>query len=162
MFWIQNFEPDSSSHLNNVHSESEVPQKHQKRIRRHNVPLRIETLWDTVDSASLTHCYLPNNDQNCSFYDFTYKMTIHAQMTIVVACWFLAVQNSSIGDLVTHSVTHSVTQSVSHVYFCHTKSNPKDLLPLRHLIRMLRRHDLTDWVSDWVSDKVTYWAVLDS
>ena len=30
---------------------------------------------------------------------------------------FLAVQNSSIGDL----VTNSLTQSVSNVYFCHTK-----------------------------------------
>ena len=47
---------------------------------------------------------------------------------------FLAVQNSSIGDLVTHSLTH--------FYFCHTKSNPRDLLPLRHLIRVMRRHDM--------------------
>ena len=51
---------------------------------------------------------------------------------------FLAVQNSSIGDL----VTHSLCQSVTHFYFCHTKSNPRDLLPLRHLIRVMRRHDL--------------------
>ena len=53
-------------------------------------------------------------------------------------CSFLAVQNSSIGDLVTHSLSHSL----SHVYFCHTKSNPRRLLPLRHLIRVLRRQFL--------------------
>ena len=51
---------------------------------------------------------------------------------------FLAVHNSSIGDLVTQSVTHS-----QYFYFCHTKSNPKDLRPLRHLISVMRRHDLT-------------------
>ena len=39
---------------------------------------------------------------------------------------------------------HSLTDSVSHIFFCHTKSNPKDLLSLRHLIRVLRRHDLTE------------------
>ena len=53
---------------------------------------------------------------------------------------FLAVQTSSIGDL----VTHSLTDWVSNVYFCHTKTNPRDLLPLRHLIRLMRRHDLSE------------------
>ena len=57
---------------------------------------------------------------------------------------FLAVQNSSIGDLVTHWVTHWLSHSLTDFYFCHTKSNPRDLLPLRHLIRVLRRHDLTE------------------
>ena len=50
--------------------------------------------------------------------------------------WFLAVQNSSIGDLVTQSLTHS-----GCFYFWHTKSNPGDLWPLKHLIREMRRHD---------------------
>ena len=54
--------------------------------------------------------------------------------------WFLAVQNSSIVDLVTHWVTDWLT----HFYFCHTKSNPRDLRPLRHLISVMRRHDLTE------------------
>ena len=40
-------------------------------------------------------------------------------------------------------VTNSLTDWVSHFYFCHTKSNPRDLRPLRHLIRVMRRHDLT-------------------
>ena len=56
---------------------------------------------------------------------------------------FLAVQNSSIGDLVTHSMTHSLTDS-GYFYFWHTKSNPRDLWVLRHLIRVMRRHDLTE------------------
>ena len=39
---------------------------------------------------------------------------------------------------------HSLTHSVTNFYFCHTKSNPRDLLPLRHLIRVMRRHDLSE------------------
>ena len=66
----------------------------------------------------------------CRFLLFFYMLKIP----------FLAVQNSSIGDLVTHWLTHSVR----YFYFCHTKSNPRDLLPLRHLIRVMRRHDLTE------------------
>ena len=54
--------------------------------------------------------------------------------------WFLAVQNSSIGDLVTDSLTKDFTN-------WHTKSNPRshprDLWPLRHLFRVMRRHDMT-------------------
>ena len=48
---------------------------------------------------------------------------------------FLAVQNSSIGDLVTHQLTHFTDW--------YTKSNPRDLWPLRHLIGVIRRHELT-------------------
>ena len=43
-----------------------------------------------------------------------------------------------------HSLTDSLSQSLTHFYFCHTKSNPRALLPLRHLIRVMRRHDLTE------------------
>ena len=43
----------------------------------------------------------------------------------------------------TLSLTQSVTQSVTDFYFCNKKSNPRDLWPLRHLIRVMRRHDLT-------------------
>ena len=57
---------------------------------------------------------------------------------------FLAVENSSVGDLVTHSLTDSLTQSLTDFYFCHTKSNPRDLRPLNHLIGVMRRHDLTE------------------
>ena len=44
----------------------------------------------------------------------------------------------------THSLTHSLSHWVTDFYFCHTKSNPRDLQPLRHLIRVMRRHDLTE------------------
>ena len=64
---------------------------------------------------------------------------------------FLAVQNSSIGGLVTdwltHSLTDSLTDSLTHwryFYFWHTQSDTRDLWPLKHLIRELRRHDLTE------------------
>ena len=49
--------------------------------------------------------------------------------------------DSSIGDL----VTHSLTQWVSETPFEKTQqqSDPRDLQPLRHLIRVMRRYDLT-------------------
>ena len=52
---------------------------------------------------------------------------------------FSAVQNSSIGDLVTDWLT-----DWGYFYFWHTKSDPRDLWPLRHLIRVMRRHDLSN------------------
>ena len=51
---------------------------------------------------------------------------------------FLAVQNSSIGDLVPWSVRPSVTTNNQTL-----QSDPRDLRPLRHLIRVMKRHDLT-------------------
>ena len=45
-----------------------------------------------------------------------------------------------------HSLTHSLTQSVTdwgYFYFWDTKSDPRDLWPLIHLIRVMRDHDLT-------------------
>ena len=53
---------------------------------------------------------------------------------------FLAVQNSSIGDLVTDSLTDWLTKDFTK---CHTKNNPIDFRPPRHLIRVIRRHVLT-------------------
>ena len=38
-----------------------------------------------------------------------------------------------------HWLSHS-----QYFYFWHTKSDPRDLWPLRNLIRMMRRHDLTE------------------
>ena len=38
-----------------------------------------------------------------------------------------------------HSLTHS-----QYFYFWHTKNDPRDLWPLRHLIRVMRRHELTE------------------
>ena len=42
----------------------------------------------------------------------------------IVAVLFLAVQNSSIGDLVTNSLTDSVTKNFTN---CHSKSDPREL-----------------------------------
>ena len=55
-------------------------------------------------------------------------------------CTFLAVQNSSIGDIVTHS---------QYFYFWHTKSNPRDLWPLRHLIRVSKWWGNMTWPTFW-------------
>ena len=52
---------------------------------------------------------------------------------------FLTVQNSSIiGDLVPHWLIDWL------FYFWRTKSDPRGLWPLRHLIRVMRRHDLNN------------------
>ena len=103
---------------------------------------------------------------------------------IFCALHFLAVQNSSIGDLVTDSVSHSLTHGTFTfdiqratqetcdiwdnwsvwwgditwlkmtflpaylttylpTYLPPLQSDPRDLWPLRHLIRVMKRHDLT-------------------
>ena len=49
-----------------------------------------------------------------------------------------SVQNISIGDLITDWLSHW-----QYFYFWDTKSDPRDVWPLRHLIRVMRRHDLT-------------------
>ena len=61
---------------------------------------------------------------------------------------------------------HWLTQS-GYFYFCHTKSDPRDLWRLRHLIRVTRRHDLTIfgnflgglfWNIFWdLGKKLTFW-----
>ena len=56
------------------------------------------------------------------------------------AVFFLAVQNSSISDLVPCLVC--LTELTIRV-FTTLQSEPRDLSPLRHLIRVMRRHDLT-------------------
>ena len=44
----------------------------------------------------------------------------------------------------THWLTHWLTDSLTDFYFWHTQSDTRDLWPLQHLIRELRRHDLTE------------------
>ena len=57
---------------------------------------------------------------------------------------FLTVQNSSIGDLVPWLVGWSVGPLPLTIrVFTTLQSEPRDLWPLRHLIRVMRRHDLT-------------------
>ena len=50
---------------------------------------------------------------------------------------FLAIQNSSIGDLDTHRLTHFTTWQ--------KKSDPRDLWPLRHLIIVMQKHLWQFW-----------------
>ena len=75
---------------------------------------------------------------------------------IIIICTFLAVQNSSIGDLVTHSLTHSLTDSLRVLLLLTSKSDPRDLWPLRHLIRVMRRHDPTIFWQPWTFLKL-FW-----
>ena len=53
---------------------------------------------------------------------------------------FLAVQNSSIGDLGRPLASWSGTTNNQSL---HSTTDPRDLWPFRHLIRMMSRHDLT-------------------
>ena len=81
---------------------------------------------------------------------------------------FLAVHNSSIGDLVTHSVSQSVSQSL---LLLSLQSDPRDLWPLRHLIRVMRKHDnpgdlwhLRHWLPfwqlrTWIHDNLCYLTI---
>ena len=59
---------------------------------------------------------------------------------VTVLIFSLAVHNSSIGDLVCPLV--GLTPLTIRV-FTTLQSDPRDLWPLRHLIRVMRRHDLT-------------------
>ena len=54
--------------------------------------------------------------------------------------WFLAVQNSSIGLIVCPLLALT---KLTIKAFTTLQSDPRDLWPLRHLIRVMRRHDLT-------------------
>ena len=56
--------------------------------------------------------------------------------------WFLAVQNSSIGDLVPWLVRWT---QLTIKPFTTLPSDPRDLWPLRHLIRVMRRHVWDIW-----------------
>ena len=116
----------------------------------------IESYWDTWDTTgtqrgeqevqartplckTISHLLDPDTQRISEqmhklFRCFKLKMFLNLICRI-----FLAVHNSSKGDLVTHSLTHW-----GYFYFWHTKSGPRDLWPLRHLIRVMRRHDLTE------------------
>ena len=66
------------------------------------------------------------------------KVTSVTNITNITS--FLAVHNSSLGDLVTHSLTDCQTDWVTFWFWNirQLKSEPRDLWPLRHLIRVMR------------------------
>ena len=84
-----------------------------------------------------THCDVAS--ENITYISFPWPDTLysHGVAPMMMMMMFLAVQNSSIGDLVTQSLTKDFTN-------CHTKNNPIDFRPPRHLIRVMRRHVLTN------------------
>ena len=51
-----------------------------------------------------------------------------------------------------HSLTDWLTDWLTDSTFCfwHTKSNPGELWPLRHLIRVVRRHDLNEKIPTYL------------
>ena len=66
---------------------------------------------------------------------YSFTLIIRSYMT-----FFLAVQNSSICDL----VAHWLTDSLSDILILTLQSGSRDLWPLRHLIRVMRWHDQTN------------------
>ena len=67
---------------------------------------------------------------------------------------FLAVQNSSIGDLVPCLLAWLVGPAPLTIrVFTTLQSDPRDLWPLTHLIRVMMRHDLTKKDNDKYKDK---------
>ena len=61
----------------------------------------------------------------------------------------------------THWLSHWLGHS-QYFYFWHTKSDPRNLWPLRHLIRVMRRHDLTEKDLPTNLRKHPQGAILDS
>ena len=90
------------------------------------------SIWFELSAKfSLTYC--------CTFFDTAWVQNIHVlnNVTVFSADLFLAVQNSSLGNLVTHWLT------VPFIFGIQRAIRPRDLWPLRHLVRVMRRHDLT-------------------
>ena len=55
--------------------------------------------------------------------------------------YFLSDPLRSLFTLVTNSLTDWLTNSLTDFHFCHAKNNSRNLWSLRHLIRVMRRHD---------------------
>ena len=76
------------------------------------------------------------------------SLNLAVKINIILAIHLsLAVQNSSIGDLVPWST--GLTELTIRV-FTSLQSDPTHLWPLWHLIRVTRRHDLTWKISDFL------------
>ena len=75
------------------------------------------------------------------FYLFWYSPTFpwFSFLYVSFESCFLAVQTRVWDSSIPTPVTHWET-----FYFLTLKSNPRDLWPLRHLIRVMRKHDLTN------------------
>ena len=91
------------------------------------------------------------------------KVTSVTNITNITS--FLAVHNSSLGDLVTHSLTDCQTDWVTFWFWNirQLKSEPRDLWPLRHLIRVMRRHDMTKFTktnTKTMTKTKTFWEYI--
>ena len=79
-------------------------------------------------------------NSNCHKFTLCWAPCLYIIGNVYLSCVFLAVQNSSIGDL----VTNSLTDSLRVLLLLTLQSDPRDLRRLRHLIRVMKRHDLTE------------------
>ena len=116
---IQKSKNKNLKKLHNIDIFTQIPPK--------KLPSKIQIAYS---SSRMCNTYRPINNIKIQLPDFLVYL-------------FLAVHNSSIGDLVTHSLTHSLRV----LLLLTLQSDPRDLWPLRHLIRVIRRHDLT--VKNW-------------
>ena len=123
----------------------------QGSLRRRNWIWRDKRFWSHKEEENIILEFVDHFRDSIALLRQVFEKTVifslvnMANIRIVnLSFIFLAVQNSSIGDLVTHSLTDS-----RYFYFWHTKSDPRDLWPLRHLIRVMRRNDLTFFGTFW-------------
>ena len=58
-----------------------------------------------------------------------------------------------------HWLTDWLTDS-GYFYFWNTKSDPRDLWPLRHLMRVMRRHDLTKKIELFWNFLELFWNIF--
>ena len=59
----------------------------------------------------------------------------------------------------THSLTHWLTDWLSDLLILTLQSDPRDLWPLRHLIRVMKKHDLTNIFWIWIHDNLCYLTI---
>ena len=120
-------------------------------------------------------CLVPCTGLYADIEENSFKQTMQANMMagrLLMYCAFSCTQGSSKGDLVTHSLTHSLSDWLSDFLISTLKSNPGDLWPLRHLIRVMRKPKrqfgdlwhLKHWLQllqlrNWIRDNNCYLAI---
>ena len=77
-------------------------------------------------------------------FQFDKRALSHFNSAILMCRVILAVQTESVYSSICGIVPHSLSESLSQFWFLTLKSDPRDLWPLKHLIRVMRKHDLTN------------------
>ena len=97
---------------------------------------RSENKMTLLPTSFAKHCYL-STWAECKSYDIVTDDQKFCQKLIICRYLFLAVQNSSIGDIVPCLLG---LLPLTIRVFTTLQSDPRDLRPLRYLIRVMRGH----------------------